>query len=245
MPLEKILLIAKSAVHSIKILHSQRIVHGDLKPDNLPIKEAKKGYIVKLIDFDDSYFECHPPVERESLVGTPEYYSPEQAAYIMDEDEELEGNTLTCKSDIFTLGIIFCEYFSGEKPILSGGHTSTWACINDGKTFSFKKELHPQIDGLIRRMLSFEPTDRPSIADVFETLKDIKPGETTLRTSDTTEKKRLRFGPGFRPTCSKGTISTPKPSIFDTPEYSHIAPKTSEPKTASGLRGSGLKIADK
>ena len=112
--MERILLIAKSAVHSIRILHGLKIVHGDLKPDNLPIKEAKAGYVVKLIDFDDSYFEGRPPKDHEELVGTPEYYSPEQAAYIMDEDEEIPGDTLTCKSDIFTLGIIFSEYFSGE-----------------------------------------------------------------------------------------------------------------------------------
>ena len=254
LPLEKILLIAKSAVHSIKILHGQKIVHGDLKPDNLPIKEAKKGYIVKLIDFDDSYFECKPPTDRESLVGTPEYYSPEQAAYIMDEDEEIEGSTLTCKSDIFTLGIIFSEYFSGEKPVLTGGHTSTWACVNDGKSFSFKKSLHPQIEGLIRRMLSLRPTDRPTITDVFNVLKEIKPDDISVGTiggtssPGSTKKTVLRFGPGFKPTGSKGIIPSDtdgsgEPIKVEDGVKKPITPEA--PKKSGGLRGSGLKIADK
>lgn len=251
LPIENILLIAKSAVHSIRILHGLKIVHGDLKPDNLPIKEVMRGYVVKLIDFDDSYFEGNPPSERENLVGTPEYYSPEQAAYIMDEDEEIEGDTLTCKSDIFTLGIIFSEYFSGEKPILSGGHKNTWACVTDKKSISFKKTLPTKIENLIRSMLSLNPSDRPSLSDVFNILKDIKPedaiigGSTATFSESTTKKPILRFGPGLKPSRSKGVETTTKET--ETPKHSATPPITSEekPKTSSGLRGSGLKIADK
>lgn len=247
LPLEKILLIAKSAVHSIRILHGLKIVHGDLKPDNLPIKEAARGYVVKLIDFDDSYFEGNPPPDRENLVGTPEYYSPEQAAYIMDEDEEIEGATLTCKSDIFTLGIIFSEYFSGEKPILPPDYKNTWTCVNNGGDISFKKKLHPQIDGLIRKMLSLNPNDRPNINEVFNVLKNIKPDEITpsskRMSSDEPKKPSLRFGPGFKPLSSKG-VSPATRSTTLTSEGTSKEDMEYKP-THSGLRGSGLKIADK
>ena len=220
-----------------------------MKPDNLPIKEAMRGYVVKLIDFDDSYFECNPPSDRENLVGTPEYYSPEQAAYIMDEDEEIEGDTLTCKSDIFTLGIIFSEYFSGEKPILSGGHKNTWTCINDGKSISFKKPLPTKIENLIRSMLSLNPNDRPSISEVFNVLKDVNPdegvsgGETTVGV--TAKKPVLRFGPGFKPSGSKG-VEPPKTGT-EVPKRPTTSPASPEekPKSTGGLRGSGLKLADK
>ena len=257
LPLEKILLIAKSAVHSIRILHSLKIVHGDLKPDNLPIKEAARGYVVKLIDFDDSYFEGNPPHDRENLVGTPEYYSPEQAAYIMDEDEEIEGSTLTCKSDIFTLGIIFSEYFTGEKPILPSEYKTTWTCINDGKTVSFRKKLHPKIEELIRKMLSLNPNDRPSISEVFNVLKDIKPGETIIPPSGGPSVKPkgpgLRIGPGLKPSSTKGGSSSDvppsmPPTTVETPitKIKDPLPPTSESELrSSGLRGSGLKIADK
>ena len=205
-----------------------------------------------MIDFDDSYFEGNPPSERESLVGTPEYYSPEQAAYIMDEDEEIEGSTLTCKSDIFTLGIIFSEYFSGEKPILPSEYKTTWTCINDGGTISFKKRLHPKIEELIRKMLSLNPADRPTIGEVFNVLKDIKPEETPggLPEGGKSEvpkpkKPGLRFGPGLKPSGSKGLSSSGITSAPAKPEHKEI-PETKETKsTSSGLRGSGLKIADK
>ena len=186
LPFDKLKILALTVCNSVKILHSLNIVHGDLKPDNILIKKTSLGYSGKLIDFDDSYFSGNPPTDRESLVGTPEYYSPEQAAYIMDEDEEISGSTLTLKSDIFTLGIILCEYFTGMKPILPTDHSSTWSCIDDGKMFSFRKSISVDVVSLIRRMISRDPQKRPTIQEVFELIKTAKEvpitdGKSSLR----------------------------------------------------------------
>ena len=175
LPLEKVLIIAKSVCHSLRILHNLNIVHGDLKPDNILIKKTAIGYSGKLIDFDDSYFSGNPPTNRESLVGTPEYYSPEQATYIMDEDEEVSGDILTLKSDIFTLGIIFCEYFTGQKPLMPEGIMSIWEGVENGATLSFAKKSMPRkIEELIKSMLIKDPIKRPSINEIFNSLKSIK-----------------------------------------------------------------------
>ena len=171
LPLENILLISRSVIHSIRILHSLNIVHGDLKPDNILIKESSSGkYIGKLIDFDDSYFSMCPP-PADSLVGTPEYYSPEQAEYIMNEETSTDGSSLTLKSDIFTLGIILSEYFTGHKLVLSGDYKATWLNVKDGNPISFSKSLPAEIENLLRRMLSFRPEDRPYIGEVFDVIK--------------------------------------------------------------------------
>ena len=216
---DNILLIAKSVCHSIRILHDLNIVHGDLKPDNILIKKKGLKYFGKLIDFDDSYFSGNPPTDRDNLVGTPEYYSPEQAAYIMDEDEEISGKTLTLKSDIFTLGIIFCEYFTGSKPILTDGYRSTWSCVEDGKSYSFSKSLafeynssttgirvggksstgrseSSQLDKLIRQMLSPNPKERPTIQEVFDTLNWISllPEKRWITGTSTLHEKSLLRG---------------------------------------------------
>ena len=219
LPFEKILLIAKSVCHSIRILHDLNIVHGDLKPDNILIKKTPSGYSGKLIDFDDSYFSGNPPTDRESLVGTPEYYSPEQAAYIMDEDEEISGSILTLKSDIFTLGIILCEYFTGKKTILEDGYSSTWNCVENCKSFSFAKHIPSGLDALIRKMLNSRPENRPTIREVFDILKNFK-GEDLLSATTTICSSEA----GLRGTLIvKETIPD---EIIDTPQTTILRSKT-------------------
>ena len=233
LPVEKILLIAKSVCHSVRILHDLDIVHGDLKPDNILIKKTLAGYSGKLIDFDDSYFSRKPPVDRESVVGTPDYYSPEQALYIMDEDEEIDGSTLTCKSDIFTLGIIMSEYFSGEKPIVSKG--SVWSAINRGESVSFAKKLSPNIEGLLREMLSLSPDERPDIKQVFEKLRNIDKEPPIVVPGGKPKEPPIVAGGGLR---GKGLRKPATP-----PEIKSEDPPIESPKT--GLRGKGLDIAKK
>ena len=224
LPLENILVIAKSVCHSVRILHSLNIVHGDLKPDNILIKKTSAGFSGKLIDFDDSYFCGNPPKDRESLVGTPEYYSPEQAAYIMDEDEEISGDTLTLKSDIFTLGIILCEYFTGEKPKLADGYSSTYSCIENCKSYSFAKSVPNAIDELLKRMLCLRPIDRPTIDEVFNILKSIDPKSKRKETSLPPTKAKV----GLRGTLvsSKKEDEKEVPAEASSPKKSILRGKT-------------------
>lgn len=171
LPIDDILLISKCVCHSLKIMHDLGIVHGDLKPDNILIKKTATGFSAKLIDFDDSYFSGEPPT-NENVVGTPEYFSPEQAAYIMDEDDEVDGKTLTLKSDIFTLGIILCEYFTGSKPLVEEKYKTVWNSVNNGITPKFTKKISAKIDDLLTMMLQKDACKRPTIYEVFKTLKE-------------------------------------------------------------------------
>ena len=227
--IEQIITIARSVCHSVGILHDIKIVHGDLKPDNILIKETSRdSFSGKLIDFDDSYFSEEPPNDRENIVGTPEYYSPELATYIMDEDDEIAGKTLTLASDIFTLGIIFCEYFTGEKPI-SGTSLPTWAAVMKGNPISYAKPIKPEIENLLCSMLSLRAEDRPSVKKVQNTLREIKDGhkpESPKAISDTG-----RVGLRGTLTESKKALSTPSPATRPTPKV--------------GLRGKGLNNVDK
>lgn len=169
-----ILIIMKSLVHSLRIMHKEKIVHGDLKPDNILIKKTKTGaYTTKLIDFDDSYFSGEPPKDREMVVGTPEYYSPELYDYISDEEGEISGNILTVQSDIFALGIIFAEYLTGVKPCISKDYVATYSVVKDGAKISFKKSrnLSTSLEALLSDMLQLEPNERPTIDEVFNRLK--------------------------------------------------------------------------
>ena len=244
--LEQIITIARSVCHSVGILHDIKIVHGDLKPDNILIKETSRDiYSGKLIDFDDSYFSENPPSNRENIVGTPEYYSPELAAYIMDEDEEIEGKTLTLASDVFTLGIIFCEYFTGKKPV-TGSSLPTWSAVTKGCSISFAKTIKPEIEDLLRSMLSLKAEKRPSVKEIQYQLKEIKERGTSSKstTSSTSETPPTSTQPkvGLRGKIltNADRDTSPEPT---TPSTSKIPPTPTQPKV--DLRGIILNDADK
>jgi len=173
----EVIIILRSLVSSLRILHSNQIVHGDLKPENILIKKTDAGiYTTKLIDFDDSYFSGQPSTERESVVGTPEYYAPEVFNYIADEDERIAGSTLTCKADIYTLGLILCEYLTGERPRFDKKkYAYAYAATLAGETLDIPsgRYITHELRTLINRMLDVDSNKRPDVNEVFETLKKI------------------------------------------------------------------------
>jgi serine/threonine protein kinase len=163
----------KTVTHSLKILHELKIVHGDLKPDNILIKKTSTGgYTTKLIDFDNSYFSGKPPLNPEEVVGTPEYYSPELANYIKSVESIGNRKSLTVQSDIFALGVIFCEYLTGSKPNFSKKYNYAWEDVADGNSLTFKDGLRTKkLDSLIKSMLVLSYDKRPSISEVFDILR--------------------------------------------------------------------------
>jgi serine/threonine protein kinase len=179
LPFEKRMLILKTTSFSLGTLHNLKIVHGDLKPDNILIKRTSTGdYTSKLIDFDNCYFSGRPPIDIESVVGDPTYYSPELEKYIK-EDNFVKPLDLTLKSDIFALGIIFCQYLTGSLPLhIPEGKTAS-NVVNNGNIIKIKevKDLPAALVALINSMMVSQYLDRPKVSDIFNKLKLIdKPG---------------------------------------------------------------------
>ena len=232
LPANKINIIARSVCHSVSILHGLDIVHGDLKPENILIKETSRdSFTGKLIDFDDSYFSKCPPEDKECIVGTPEYYSPELAAYIMDEDDEVSGETMTLASDIFTLGVILCEYYTGKKP-MTGSEEPTWKAVVEGKEITFAKDIDPPVASLIKSMLAKDASARPCIRKVQNTLREIKDGVKPAGDDDKPPLKVELRGRG---------LSIPKPASTGEIKKEHsIKEHTSEKPVSKEPIGIGL-----
>jgi serine/threonine protein kinase len=171
--LERIKIILKTATHSLKILHDLGIVHGDLKPDNILIKETMTGsFTTKLIDFDNSYFSSKPPANSDEVVGTPDYYSPELGSYIKSAGDRPRPD-LTTKSDIFALGVIFTQYLTGSKPLIGTSHSYVWEAVQVGNPVLIEgKNITPKIHDLIISMLQLQPSLRPSISEIYKRLAD-------------------------------------------------------------------------
>jgi serine/threonine protein kinase len=179
-PDQRILLLLTVA-HSLGVLHQLRIVHSDLKPDNILIKQktdprdsTKQVYIAKLIDFDGSYFAGHP---LEEPVGDMVYYSPELAKY-MKRDETVTPADLHTASDIFALGLIFCQYLTGRLPTFnSEKYNYPFNAINNGQMLRLTtSELPLMLIRLVDSMLDPTPSNRPSVNQVVTELREAKKG---------------------------------------------------------------------
>jgi hypothetical protein len=104
--------ILRQAADALASAHDLGIVHRDLKPDNIMIVQAKDGSdIVKVVDFGIAKAvagdEAGQKVTKTGLVvGTPEYMSPEQ----------LSGDKLDGRSDIYSLALVFYRMLTGVLP---------------------------------------------------------------------------------------------------------------------------------
>jgi len=206
---EKLLLL-KTMVGSIGALHRVQIVHGDLKPENILISRSESGNLIsKIIDFDDSYFEKKIP-KAEMAIGTPNYYSPELGKYVNEESETL-GEKITCKSDIFALGIIFHEYLTGNKPTNPKfPEEYTYCIVGNGSELMLDSSLSSGMIALLKRMLHIDPVERPDCGEVLVRLKEIEKNPVRLRHTSPAKKRvvvkpTLHRRPPINPTAVSGT----------------------------------------
>ncbi len=103
--------------------HSERVIHRDLKPQNIMLDATGRVYVM---DFGIAR-SAHLPgmTQTGALIGTPEYMSPEQA----------RGEKLTERSDLFSLGVIFYELLTGKSPYRSDTPLATlWKRMQEKAT---------------------------------------------------------------------------------------------------------------
>jgi serine/threonine-protein kinase len=108
---------AASIVHQVadalQVAHDAGIVHRDLKPDNIMVAKNRDGSdLVKVVDFGiakASSSDAQKVTKTGLVVGTPEYMSPEQLA----------GDKLDGRSDIYSLGLVAFNCLTGKLPFPS------------------------------------------------------------------------------------------------------------------------------
>ncbi len=102
--------IARQVAEGLSVAHDMGIVHRDLKPDNIMVAKGRAGAdLVKVVDFGiakAAASEEQKVTKTGMVVGTPEYMSPEQ----------LSGDPLDARSDIYALGLVAFNMFTGKLP---------------------------------------------------------------------------------------------------------------------------------
>lgn len=150
--------------HGISGIHRGHIIHADLKHDNVLYMKTRTGNVTaKIIDFDSSFLESATPAPGENIIGDQVYFSPEACLSMM-------GNEipLTCKMDIFALGVLFHQYFSGYLPEFD---VEQFNCAGEavaaGGELKLCQDLPEDILRLIQQMLQADAELRPTAEMVF------------------------------------------------------------------------------
>jgi serine/threonine-protein kinase PpkA len=104
--IEALLEVIKDMGRALDFAHSRGIIHRDIKPENILFRD---DHTAVLTDFGIAQVVSHdntPAGRPGTVVGTPEYMSPEQAA----------GRTLDGRSDLYSLGIVLYRMLTGDVP---------------------------------------------------------------------------------------------------------------------------------
>jgi len=166
-----------AVLRALDAAHRQRIVHRDLKPENV-MRSATGGW--KVLDFGIAKLEAPDPsttlqvTRADQRLGTPLYMSPEQ----------LRGDPLDGRSDLFAFGIMLYEVLTRRHPFARGGDVSalsTWTAVLNEPPQPFEPheiERFPSgLPDLIARCLEKDPGRRwSSAADVEAALQAIQNG---------------------------------------------------------------------
>jgi serine/threonine-protein kinase len=153
LPADKALETARKLCAGLAAAHSRGVIHRDLKPQNIMID--KRGEVV-IMDFGLAAIadQLSGPEARN---GTPAYMAPEQ----------LKGSEVTAKSDIYALGLVLYELFTGRKPFDAKNARQLLEMqesIHLPSMTSAAADIDPMVEKAIRRCLDPDPAKRPASA---------------------------------------------------------------------------------
>lgn len=144
-------LILLNVAKGVSHIHSRNLVHRDIKPAN--IRVSTRGE-VKLMDFGIVMELDNETLTRPGMmVGSPSYLSPEQVI----------GDPITPKADIFLLGICLYEMLTGTRPFKEEGGKTVFQKIRESEFIPVRQMngLVPKaLDRIVSRCLTKNPEDR-------------------------------------------------------------------------------------
>jgi serine/threonine-protein kinase len=151
LPYDVAAVIAMQTARALDYIHYRNVIHRDIKPANIMV--SRQGG-VKLMDFgiarDQSFDDL---TEAGTGIGTPAYMSPEQ----------ILGDKLDARSDLFSLGICLYQMITGRKPFVEDEQRSVMHKIRLEKHVKARKlnpEIPRELDRIIDKCLAKTPRDR-------------------------------------------------------------------------------------
>jgi nucleotide-binding universal stress UspA family protein len=181
LPPEEVAAIGAKVAIALHDLHRQHVIHLDLKPSNVILRESGEA---ALIDFGLSRHDQLPDLLAEEMsgpVGTGAYISPEQVL----------GDRGDPRSDLFALGVILYFLTTGERPFGEPSTAREWRrrlWRDPVPPRAWNPKVPPVLQDIILRCLEVDPAARPATA--AELAFALRNPECVLLTSRATRLKR-------------------------------------------------------
>ena len=213
LPPDRIANIVGQVLRALDAVHRQRVVHRDLKPDNIFLtKRGAQREYVKVLDFGVAKMRAAELDESVlthtgAIVGTPHYMSPEQARGAQDVDHRV---------DLYACGCILYEALSGELPFRGDNYHALLQAILGGTPTNLTVLIPTLPIGLTRvvhRAMARDPADR--FSDARELLEALVPfGALPPRPSEVPERDEKPERPSRPlPNSIQRSRFTPKPDL--------------------------------
>jgi serine/threonine protein kinase len=208
-PVPRLLRIIEQTCSALQFAHERNVVHRDIKPANLMLTADDT---VKVTDFGTAKILQFGTVQQTMhVMGTPSYMSPEQ----------VKGRPVDGRSDIFSLGVMFYELLTGEKPFPGQSVTTViYKIVNEDPIppRQLNPSIHPGLNDIVMRALAKEPEVRyQSCREMQEDLRNYRSANVGGNSPDATmissrPNATMAFGPaggGLRGLHGENPSATP------------------------------------
>ena len=228
LPLNTALQLAEELAEALDCAHGQGIVHRDMKPANILVTTSGSA---KITDFGIAQRDLSHLTLPGHVLGTPAYMSPEQ----------LNGEKVDGRSDLFSLGVILYSMISGYRPFQ--GNSVTTVCFKLANRdplppSALDPDLPPGVDKVISRAMAKSPADRYQrglefALDVRELRENLNPDTTQDRAHTSTNMGLSRRAGLFFDLASAGR---PYPAIASADGWRQKTLASSNALLRQGLR---------
>ncbi len=153
LPQDKALELARQLCAGLSAAHDRRVLHRDLKPANVLIDGRGHAHLADFGLADLSERWRH----QSEIAGTVGYMAPEQ----------LRGGVLTTRTDVYALGLVLYEMFTGQRALEFQGDSAGKRMhpgISPSRPSDHVPDLDPVIERVILRCLETDPARRPASA---------------------------------------------------------------------------------